>query len=104
MENNTQTANETAPRRFSLTRLTEHVVVELYATVDGKEYRAYGYSVGMAKPLADRLGNAWVAKAIGRELYIAPRVASVGGFFIQSKTIDMPLGRKLNADLKRVGF
>lgn len=110
---------ETAPRRGEI-RPSESVIpgtpkslhVDLYATVNGVEQRVYGYGVGMMdRKLAERLVRAWEAKAFHRVLVLRPYAACAdvkpATHFISpdEKCADYaPLGRRLNADLTRLGF
>lgn len=101
-------------RRFTVDLRRDHdgvdsLTVELFATVEGSEYRVAGYGLKPKhKALANRLGSAFVAKAIGKELFMHRRAAeivrekNVPEFYVS--THSLPLGRTLNADLRKVGF
>ena len=102
-----QIATETGERTTALLETPPegglHILVNLYANVGGTEYVAYQYGIKQSHmQLALRLCAAWKAKALAPVLVIMPR--AVGGFFVTSNHADMPLGRRLNADLKKVGF
>lgn len=93
-------------RRFEIHTDYEGITIVLYVFIDGQEYDAfrYGLKKGQSK-LAHRLGRAWVDGAIGKDLILLPKMPSVGGLFVSTKPgTYMPIGRTLNADLRKVGY
>jgi hypothetical protein len=116
MNHQTETRRVTeSSRRFTAVRGidadgVDSVSIDLYATIDGTEYRVSGYGVkANHMALAQRLGNARVAKAIGRNLMLVRRDVAI----VRANNVPewyawyegfMPMGRTLRADLNKVGF
>jgi len=102
--------NKETGRRWAMKRDEDGGnTVELFATIDGTEYRVMGYGLRSTdQNLANRLGRAWTAKAFYKKLVVKPcnRKHAPGQFYVECPTRGdyMPLGRMLNADLKRLGF
>jgi hypothetical protein len=80
--------------------------VDLFANLNGNKYRVYGYGLKPGEhKLADRLIAAWKAKAFSNELELLPTTDSSGSLYVQSQSNDhVPLGRTMNASLKKLGF
>ena len=102
-------AAETAPRIAKVIKDVDGSLdVELFATVNGEEARVLGYCLNREDlKLAVRLGNAWKARAFFKVLRISPysplaNLPADQGHV--SSTDYAPLGRRLNADLKLLGY
>lgn len=111
-QNETQVVVETSRRAEIVTAPdadgTVTSTVTLFATIEGVEYRVYAYGVGLKnRKLAVRMADAWSAKAVGGKLFLHTRtdaevIARAG--LLYATVENMPLGRHLSADLKKVGF
>lgn len=101
----------TKPSAYTPGYLEYHV--ELFADDGHGPERVHGYILESknAKTLADRLCRAWTAGAIAKRLVrqpFNPGITRNGLDTFLTNDSDsgdyMPLGRTLNADLKRVGY
>jgi hypothetical protein len=104
------TAVETGPRDGYVELGDGDLLVDLYAEVNGEREVVLRYGLATQhRSLADRLVKAWRGKAFFRTLALkefSPSVGRTGEGFLTCGTRGdyAPLGRKLNADLRRLGY